>query len=140
MGDGGRGASLPTGSSTSHLCRPGPTVSGLCPSGQENLRRRGQRQVDLEHEPACFSPPGDFGRPVRSDLAGPGRREGAPRRRLYDDRPVPGLTGASPATTRCRKSATAPEGVVVERRHLARVDRTVGQHAVPAFPDRRRSH
>ena len=36
--------------------------------------------------------------------------------------------------------ADGTEGVVVERGHLAGVDRAVGQHAVPALPDRGRPH
>ena len=64
------------------------------------------------------------------------RRRQLVRRLRLDDHPCgsPAPPGASPATVRCSQSATAPERVVVERGHLARVDPCRRAACCPSAP------
>jgi hypothetical protein len=92
------------------------------------------RDDDLQPEAALRPFPGDLGVAVGRAMTRRGRGQ-APGR----CRPDQQLAIAGSGRCQARHRAMQPvghrtEGVVVERRHLARVDGAVGQHAVPAFP------
>ena len=75
----------------------------------------------------------------RQVLGGRGVEPGERMRRDADPR-VARRIRREPGDDAVQPVADRAEGVVVERRHLAGVDRAVGQHRVPALPDRRRAH
>ena len=112
--------------------------------GQDDLGVDSFRHQDLDDEPAAVlrahPPPAALDPPV-SRLQGPAcpvqPRPGC-RRELH--RGIPGLGWPDPRDDAVQPVRDRPERVVVEARHVARVDRAVEQHRVPALPDRRRAH
>lgn len=80
-------------------------------------------------------------RPSVRDVVGRLRRGEAAAGDGGDPDPAPaGLHGLHSRDRAVQPVGDRTQGVVVELRHLPRVDAPVGQHRVPALPDRRRAH
>ena len=85
-------------------------------------------------------------RPGDRDLAVPGFQRGtcpmnvAARLRRNQHLGITRLDRCDPANNLMHPVRHRAESVVIEARHLARVDGAVGQHRVPALPDRCRAH
>jgi hypothetical protein len=98
------------------------------------------RHLDVEpHNIAVADPPGRRS-PVRRFVPRRGVVQRVEQCRGDPDAPVAGFEGRKAGHAPVQPVGDRAECVVVERRHLAGVDRAVLEHRVPALPDRRRAH
>ena len=122
------------------VCRPGPDLDRRAAVGQRHLRRRVRRHGRLEGERRPVEGPRHRRRAVGRLVRRLGRRDARTGARGDPQRPVARLGGGETRDRAVQPVGHRAERVVVERGHLARVDRAVREHRVPALPDRRRAH
>src|SRR5579875_3638461 len=92
------------------------------------------RYGDIELEAPARAPPGNLRNTVGGELARAGRTELPPHQWAHPQRAAARLFGRQPRNVLVQELSHGTERIVVERRHLTRVDGAVGQHGVPAFP------
>src|SRR5437879_9041508 len=107
---------------------------------QDHTGHRVGRDLDLDLEPPRLGCPRAPGQALRSNVLYASMRETAASAWPHIKLSIPRSGRRQTAHRAMQPVGDGSEGVVVERGHLAGIDRAVRTEAVPALPDGGRSH